>query len=196
MKPEDFKDLISVDDYKMCESKMEKNPTWYPLILDVFVKFLYKVICLFALVCFIHRVLCNYPYTHLSLFQKEISNSADTAARLYRESTPEVLRTAPGIWDTMTKAHDRLIKNIRSRNFEKFIFVAHKDNGEDFFQDVPPALQFFFDSTFTSTLASCIFSYFTNFFFADWLSLFYPPCPGYDYWRTPKGYNHTHKCII
>ena len=28
MKFEDFKDLISVDDYKMCESKMEKNPTW------------------------------------------------------------------------------------------------------------------------------------------------------------------------
>ena len=44
MKLEDFKDLISSVDYKMCESKMDKNPTWYPLTLDVFVKFLYKVI--------------------------------------------------------------------------------------------------------------------------------------------------------
>ena len=50
MKLEDFSDLISVDDYKMCESKMDNNPTWYPLTLDVFVKFLYKVILLFALV--------------------------------------------------------------------------------------------------------------------------------------------------
>jgi hypothetical protein len=44
MKLEEFKDLISPADYKLCESKMEKHPTWYPLTLDVFVKFLYKVI--------------------------------------------------------------------------------------------------------------------------------------------------------
>ena len=44
MKLEDFKDLICVADYKMCESKMENDPTWYPLTLDVFVKLLYKVI--------------------------------------------------------------------------------------------------------------------------------------------------------
>jgi hypothetical protein len=41
---EDFKDLISVADYRTCESKIDKHPTWYPLMLDVFVKFLYKVI--------------------------------------------------------------------------------------------------------------------------------------------------------
>ena len=33
----------------------------------------------------------------------------------------------------MTKAQDRLIKSIWSRNFEKLISVAHKDNGKDFF---------------------------------------------------------------
>ena len=43
MKLEEFKDFISVADYKMCESKMDKNPTCYPLKLDNFVKFLYKV---------------------------------------------------------------------------------------------------------------------------------------------------------
>ena len=36
----------------------------------------------------------------------------------------------------MTKAQDRLIKSIRTRNFEKFISVAHKDNGDDFFHEV------------------------------------------------------------
>jgi hypothetical protein len=44
---EEFKDFISVADYKMCESKMDKNPIWYPFIFDVFVKFLYKIIFLF-----------------------------------------------------------------------------------------------------------------------------------------------------
>ena len=68
--------------------------------------------------------------------QREISNAADTAARLYREATPEDRRTAPEIWDAMTKAKDKLIKNIRSKNFEKYISVAHKDNGEEFFNEV------------------------------------------------------------
>ena len=47
IKLEEFKDLLSIAVYKMCESKMEKNPTWYPLTLDVFVKFSYKVILVF-----------------------------------------------------------------------------------------------------------------------------------------------------
>ena len=54
MKLEEFKDLISPADYKLCESKMEKHPTWYPLTLDVFVKFLYKVtLPSFVRVCFL-----------------------------------------------------------------------------------------------------------------------------------------------
>ena len=36
----------------------------------------------------------------------------------------------------MTKAKEKLIKNIRSKNFEKYISVAHKDNGEEFFDEV------------------------------------------------------------
>jgi hypothetical protein len=55
---------------------------------------------------------------------------------MYREATPESLRSAPEICDTMNKAQDKLIKSIRSRNFEKFISVAHKDNGEAFFYEV------------------------------------------------------------
>lgn len=44
----------------------------------------------------------------------------------------------------MTKAKQKLIKNIRSKNFEKFISVAHKDNGEEFFDEVQslPILNF------------------------------------------------------
>ena len=78
----------------------------------------------------------------MCILQREISNAADTAARLYREATPEDRQIATEIWDTMTKAQDRLIKNIRTRNFEKYISVAHKDNGEDFFLEVPPLSSF------------------------------------------------------
>ena len=36
----------------------------------------------------------------------------------------------------MKNAEEKLIKTIRSRNFEKYISVAHKDNGDDFFHEV------------------------------------------------------------
>jgi hypothetical protein len=85
------------------------------------------------------------------LFQREISNAADTAARLYREATPEAQRSSTEIWEAMTKAQDRLIKSIRSRNFEKFISVAHKDNGDDFFNEVP-LLSLFFHLVFHSPI--------------------------------------------
>ena len=138
MKLEEFKDLISSADYKMCESKMDKNPTWYPLTLDVFVKFLYKVIFFLFTLSFYSYHFMPSPCTHMCILQREISNAADTAARLYREATPEDRRSATKIWDTMTKAEERLIKNIRTWNFKKYISVAHKDNGEDFFLEVPP----------------------------------------------------------
>ena len=87
------------------------------------------------------------PYHSFCLLQREISHAADTAARLYREATPEALRSSTEIWTVMTKTQDRLIKSIRTRNFEKFISVAHKDNGDDFFNEVS-ILSIFFHSIF------------------------------------------------
>ena len=76
--------------------------------------------------------------------QREIFNAADTATRLYCEATPDDRRSVLEIWDTLTKAHDRLIINILSQNFEKYITAAYKDNGEDCFLEVPPLLCVFF----------------------------------------------------
>ena len=92
MRLEEFKDLLSISDYKMCESKMEKTPTWYPMTLDVFVKFLYNVKFVYTFLNFPPPMFMCVPYPSLCLFQREISNAADTAARLYREATPEALR--------------------------------------------------------------------------------------------------------
>ena len=71
MKLEDFSDLISVVDYKMCESKMDKNPTWYPLTLDVFVKFLYKVIFTTLLLFFPILMFYAFIFTHISVCFRE-----------------------------------------------------------------------------------------------------------------------------
>ena len=138
MKLEEFKDLISAPDYKTCETKMEKNPTWYPLTLDVFVKFLYKVISFLST---LHSpsfssILMPYHCTHPSIPQRKISSAANAAARLFNETTPEDRRSALDIWDTMTKTQDRLIKSIWTRTIKKYISVAHNDNDKDFFNEV------------------------------------------------------------
>ena len=61
---------------------------------------------------------------------------ADLVVRHYRETTMVAERTDTEIWDVMTKAQERTIKSIRARIFEKYILVAHPDNGEDFFYEV------------------------------------------------------------
>ena len=58
------------------------------------------------------------------------------AAWLYRKNTPKDQWIALEIWEHMTKAQERVIKSIRTKNFEKYISVAHKDNGEEFFCEV------------------------------------------------------------
>ena len=127
----------------MCENKMSNGLTWYPLTLDVFVKFLYKVICFLPFLISPYSMVILVFYIVFCLFQREISIAADTVARLYRENTPEALRSDPEIWNAMTKTQDRLIQTIQSRNFEKYITVVHKDNGDDFFNEVPLLSLFF-----------------------------------------------------
>ena len=117
----------------------------------------------FALICSFPHVLCNYPYTHLCFVQKEIISLANTAAQLYRKFIPEALRNTPTTWDTMTEAHDRLIRIIRSRNFRKFIYVAHKDNGEGFFQEVLPSPLLFLCASSFVLLYSCFMYMFLHY---------------------------------
>ena len=133
--------------------------------------------CLFTSSCFMH-----FSW-HIFLFKREISNSSDTVVELYRKATPEALRNAFGIWDTMNKTQDRLIKSIRSWNFEEYIYVAHKNNNKNFFQEVlHPPFEFFFPSF----CDLCIFSDITIFYFAKWPSFFHLHCHWYDYWKTQK----------
>ncbi len=68
--------------------------------------------------------------------QREISNAANTATKLYREAIPKDHQSAFEICYTMIKAKVRLIKSIWSKKFKKYISIAHKDNGKEFFDEV------------------------------------------------------------
>lgn len=78
----------------------------------------------------------DYMNSQGHFLQRDISAQADLAVRHYRETTPVAERSATEIWNVMTKAQERTIKSIRARSFEKYISVAHPDNGEDFFHEV------------------------------------------------------------
>ena len=68
--------------------------------------------------------------------QRDISAQADLVVRYYHKTTPVAERTATEIWNVMTKAQEKTFKSIRARTFDKYISVAHPNNGKDFFHEV------------------------------------------------------------
>ena len=88
--------------------------------------------------------------------QRDISAQADFAVRHYRETTPVAERSFIEIWNVMTKAQEKTIKSIRARTFEKYISIAHFDNGEDFFHKV--SLHHFHISSTMNIHFICVFS--------------------------------------
>ena len=54
----------------------------------------------------------------------------------YREATPAAERNALEVWEVMLKAKQKTVKAIRAKNFEKFLSVANKNNGDAFFNKV------------------------------------------------------------
>ena len=54
----------------------------------------------------------------------------------YLEATPTAERNALEVWEVMLKAKQKMVKAIRVKNFEKYLFVANKNNGDAFFDEV------------------------------------------------------------
>ena len=54
----------------------------------------------------------------------------------YREAAPAAERNALEVWEVMLKAKQKTIKAIHANNFEKYLSVANKNNGDAFFDDV------------------------------------------------------------
>ena len=54
----------------------------------------------------------------------------------YCEATPTAERNALEVWEVMLNAEHKMVKAIRTKNFEKYVFVATKNNGDAFFDEV------------------------------------------------------------
>ena len=140
---EEYTKLISAEDIKICETEKSKHETWYSLMLDIFVAFLYKV-SIKSLSSFSSCLTQRPKLLMVLLFlQKEISAAADVAVLQYKETTPIEDKTAPGIWLAMTKAQQKMVKLIRARNFDKYIAMANPKNGDAFFNEVPHCFPFY-----------------------------------------------------
>ena len=87
----------------------------------------------FALLLISNPLTSNCSSCHI---QKEISIAADAAIAAYWQSTPTADKTALEMWEVMKKAQDRMVKSIRAKNFEKYVFVANKHNGDASFDKV------------------------------------------------------------
>ena len=54
----------------------------------------------------------------------------------YWEATPAAEKNALEVWEVMLKAEQKTVKAIRAKNFEKYLSVANKNNGDAFFDEV------------------------------------------------------------
>ena len=61
----------------------------------------------------------------------------DVVARAYKDEIPSKEHSTVGIWRAMVAAEDRARKSMRTKSFEKYVSVANKKHGQEFFDEVP-----------------------------------------------------------
>lgn len=66
-----FKGLISKEDMAICEAYKPRVPSWYPLTMDIFVKFLHAVSFLKLCAYRFHIMNCIMRFLHLNYFRTE-----------------------------------------------------------------------------------------------------------------------------
>lgn len=88
LKLHEFKTLLTHDDYARCEKKCVGN-TWYPLTLDIFARFIYKVkknlldvCCISYLLYFMTRV---FQHWQLIWLQHDVVLVSEEASCKYKE---------------------------------------------------------------------------------------------------------------
>ena len=60
----------------------------------------------------------------------------DAVVAEYWEATPAAERNTLEVWEVMLKAEQKTVKAIRAKNFEKYLSVANKNNGDAFFEEL------------------------------------------------------------
>jgi hypothetical protein len=68
--------------------------------------------------------------------QHEIVVAIDEACKIYNETTPFVKNSEQLLGEVISKTHTKIIKSIRTREFEKLLVVADPRNGMEFLEEV------------------------------------------------------------
>ena len=137
---EDFRDLLTPSEYKSCKKVKSSRPTWFPLTVDVFIAFLYRVNIQGLFLLYKHFSGNIVYLLTLTFLQAEIARASDEAVEEYMRSTAEKDRTATAVWGVMQIANEKAIKSIKQKDFLKYLAVANPKNGEEFFQQVRATL--------------------------------------------------------
>jgi hypothetical protein len=83
---ENFKDLLTEEEYWRCQSNLQLGKTWFKMTTDVFISYLFRVIVIFI------------------DLQQEIADASNDAARKFYEETEEADRIVPGVTAVMRAA--------------------------------------------------------------------------------------------
>ena len=152
LKLEDFKDLLTSTEFKICAKVRQSRSAWFLLTIDVFISFLYRV-CFLNLylglwcywgVCILLRTKFEWQFDknyYMSLkwnclLQQDLSRAADESAIKFKRSTPAEERTAEGVWKVMNAAEASMVKSIKNKDFQKYLSVGNPKHGEGFFDEV------------------------------------------------------------
>ena len=68
--------------------------------------------------------------------QREVVVGIDEALRIYNETTPSLEKSEQGLGEVISKTHTKIIKSIRTKEFEKLFAVADPGNGMEFLEEV------------------------------------------------------------
>lgn len=68
--------------------------------------------------------------------QRKVVVAIDEACRIYNETTPSVERSKQGLREVISKTCTKIIKNIRTKEFEKLLAIADLENEMEFLEEV------------------------------------------------------------
>ena len=132
----EFKDLLTEADYLKCQQNTIKK--WYPLILEIFTSFIYRISFWVSLVM---NVVWSWFFFSISLLlkvgllQHEIAEAAEAEARAYQECTPVEEITDHGIVTTMKKGAKEKTNGLYYK-MRKIVIVACPDLGSEWLIEI------------------------------------------------------------
>lgn len=68
--------------------------------------------------------------------QGEIVVARNVVARQYKQTTLEEEKIRTIVWKAMAKASHKMVKILKSKDFQKYLAAADLKNGDDFFKGV------------------------------------------------------------